>query len=148
MSKKDDFDLQDFLPYLLNQAAEVTSEAFQSYYKGRYGMLRTEWRVLFHLGRYGAMTAKDICERARLHKTKVSRAVAALEKKRFLTRERMEQDRRVEALSLTRQGLVVFRDLYAAAKSHDAELMAQFSEEEQVVLRRCLSAIARLESSD
>ena len=45
------FDLRDFMPYLLNQAADASSRDFQSYYKGKYGMLRTEWRVLFHLGR-------------------------------------------------------------------------------------------------
>ena len=50
MTKKDEFNLHDFLPYLLNQAAEESSLAFQQIYKGRYGMLRTEWRVLFHLG--------------------------------------------------------------------------------------------------
>ncbi|MEM9195855.1 MAG: thiamine pyrophosphate-dependent enzyme [Myxococcota bacterium] len=33
-------------------------------------MLRTEWRVLFHLGRRPDMTAKDICTQAKLHKTK------------------------------------------------------------------------------
>jgi hypothetical protein len=55
-------------------------------YKDRYGMLRTEWRVLFHLGRYGAMSAREISRRAGIHKTKVSRAVAALERKRFLER--------------------------------------------------------------
>jgi DNA-binding MarR family transcriptional regulator len=49
-------------------------------------MLRTEWRVLFHLGRYGAMSAREISRRAGIHKTKVSRAVAALERKRFLER--------------------------------------------------------------
>ena len=67
MTGKDDFDLQYFLPYLLNQAAEEASIAFQKVYKSRYGMLRTEWRVLFHLGRYGAMTATDIGERCLLY---------------------------------------------------------------------------------
>jgi len=79
VSKKDDFDLQDFLPYLLNQAAEASSLAFQETYKGRYGMLRNEWRVLFHLGIYGRMTARDIGQRARMHNTRISRAVAKLE---------------------------------------------------------------------
>ena len=65
MTKKDDFDLQNFLPYLLNQAAEESSLAFQNIYKDRYGMLRTEWRVLFHLGIYGRLTAKEICERSK-----------------------------------------------------------------------------------
>lgn len=139
-----DFDLRDFTPYLLNLAAETTGLAFQRHYKARYGMLRTEWRVLFHLGRYGAMTAKEICARARVHKTKVSRAVAALEAKRFLDRTRRDDDRRHETLRLTRTGEAAFRQLYAEAQDFDAALMAQFSEAERDILRRCLTRLAGL----
>lgn len=139
-----DFDLKDFTPYLLNLAAETSSLDFQPLYKETYGMLRTEWRVLFHLGRYGAMTAKEICTNARIHKTKVSRAVAALEKKRFLQRTEMSADRRHEELSLTRQGNAAFKDLYATARAFDAQLMEQFTQTEREILRACLAKIARL----
>ena len=107
-------------------------------------MLRTEWRVLFHLGRYGPLKAKDICERARIHKTKVSRAVAALEQKRFLTREEVESDRRHETLSLTSAGQNVFRDLYQEAARFDQVMMDDFSEAERATLHKCLTKIARL----
>lgn len=143
MEKNIDFDIQNFMPYLLNQAAEISSIEFQAYYKQRYGMLRTEWRVLFHLGRYGEITAKEICERARLHKTKVSRAVSALEDKRFLTRKQLEGDRRHEGLSLTKGGLAAFEDLSVAAQKFDEKLMGQFSDEEARVLRHCLGKIAQ-----
>lgn len=98
------FDLQGFLPYLLAQAAEASSLKFQRHYKDRYGMLRTEWRVLFHLGRYGPMTAKQLGDRAGVHKTKISRAVTALGDKRFLTRHVVADDRRQAALHLTKAG--------------------------------------------
>jgi DNA-binding MarR family transcriptional regulator len=107
-------------------------------------MLRTEWRVLFHLGRYGAMTATVICERASLHKTKVSRAVHALEQKRFLIRTPKENDRRHETLSLTRKGQVVYADLFEAAKTYDAALSAHFTSQEREILNRCLEKIAKL----
>ena len=42
--------MQDFLPYLLNHAAEEVGQGFGRIYQDRYGMLRTEWRVLAHLG--------------------------------------------------------------------------------------------------
>jgi DNA-binding MarR family transcriptional regulator len=138
------FDLKDFTPYMLAMAAEAASAGFQQFYKSRYGMLRTEWRVLFHLGRYGAMTAKDICDRARIHKTKVSRAVAALEEKRFLTRQKKDDDRRHEELRLTRQGQAAFDVLYVEARRFDAEMMGVFSEAERDILRRCLLKIAGL----
>ena len=105
-------------------------------------MLRTEWRVLFHLGRYGKMTAKEICERARIHKTKVSRSVAALERKRFLTRTALEDDRRHEELSLTRAGQSAYADLSREAARFDKDLVSHISQADQDVLRRCLRQIA------
>ena len=141
---KSDFDLRDFMPYLLNMAAEEASLEFQYYYKGRYGMLRTEWRVLFHLGRYGEMTAKTICDRARIHKTKVSRAVSALEQKRFLSRKEVEEDRRHELLRLTNNGVSAYNDISAKAKEFDEKLVRPFSVEEQSILRQCLIKLANL----
>ena len=45
MSDSNNFDLQAFLPYLLNQAAEESSLSFQRVYQERYGMLRGEWEL-------------------------------------------------------------------------------------------------------
>lgn len=117
-----DFDPQRFLPYLLNQAADTLGLEFQRIYKSRYGLLRTDWRVLFHLGCYGPMTAREICARGRLHKTKVSRAVATLESKRFVVREEVESDRRSATLSLTKAGRAAFQDLSSEAKRFDDKI--------------------------
>lgn len=142
MTGADDFDLQDFLPYLLNQAAEDSSLAFQKVYKGRYGMLRTEWRVLFHLGIYGQMTAREISARARTHKTKISRAVAALEAKRFLTRSQDTGDRRRENLELTATGRAAYEDLRRVAADYDARLADRFAAGEADLLRSMLRRLA------
>lgn len=142
MSKKDDFDLQSFLPYLLAQAAEASSLSFQQVYKGRYGMLRTDWRVLFHLGQNGRMTAKEIGERARTHKTKISRAVRRLEERRFLTRTRDENDRRSEHLELTAAGVAAYRDLREVAAAYEKTLTRPFSPQEVALLRRMLQKLA------
>ncbi|THH35195.1 MarR family transcriptional regulator [Aliishimia ponticola] len=139
-----DFDLTTFLPYLLNQAAERLSLEFQQTYKVKYGMLRTEWRVLFHLGRYGEMTAKQICDRAGLHKTKVSRAVTALEKKRFLIRSEMAGDRRHSALALTKSGRAAFEDLCRDAQAFDAQIRASLPDGEAQLLERGLMRLAGL----
>ncbi|MFP7673936.1 MarR family winged helix-turn-helix transcriptional regulator [Marivita sp. S0852] len=130
------------MPYLLAQAAEKTSLEFQKYYRVTYGMLRTEWRVMFHLGRYGALTATEICERATIHKTKVSRAVTALETRRFLSRERQAQDRRREVLSLTKSGQTVFQDLVVEAERYNTRLMQSFSKDDAETVRRVLLQIA------
>jgi DNA-binding MarR family transcriptional regulator len=145
MPQKDDFGLQNFLPYLLNQAAEESSLAFQEVYRGRYGMLRTEWRVLFHLGMYGRMTAKEISDRSRMHKTKISRAVQRLAGRRFLTRTRDDRDRRSEHLALTPAGCAVYDDLRLVAEEYDNKLEAQFTRGEVVMLRFMLRRLAGME---
>jgi len=145
MTKKDAFDLQDFLPFLLNQAAEESSLAFQRVYKGRYGMLRTEWRVLFHLGNHGQMTARDISQRAMIHKTKISRAVQRLAQRRYLTRTRDDNDRRSEHLALTAAGNAVYQDLRQVAEDYDARLAAQFTRGEGALLRMMLRRLAGME---
>lgn len=142
MTENETFQLHEFWPYLLNQAAEATSQAFQTHYKRKYGMLRTEWRVVFHLGRYGPLMAKDICERAALHKTKVSRAVAALESRNFVSRKTLSTDRRHEVLTLTKTGTSVFRDLVAEAERYNARLMEPYSEEEARIFSQMLKKLA------
>lgn len=145
MNDPGDFDLSDFLPYLLNQAAEESSLAFQQVYKDRYGLLRTEWRVLFHLGMYGQLTAKEIGIRAKTHKTKISRAVAGLERRRFLTRTRDDRDRRHEILTLTSAGQGAYADLRAVAQDYHERLIGRFSKTDAARLRQMLRDLAGID---
>lgn len=142
----EEFDLTRFLPYLLNQAAEASSLGFQRQYKDRYGMLRTEWRVLFHLGLYGEMNAREIAVRARMHKTKISRAVQRLVDQRLVTRRRDEQDRRLDHLTLTGAGQKAYADLAGIAQNYDAKLAAQLTPNEAKVLRRALEKLGTMQN--
>ena len=125
MTPAGDFDLDQFLPYLLNQAAEAASLGFQAIYRDGHGMTRTQWRVMANLGKFGAMTARDICAIAHVEKTKVSRAVAALERAGLLARHPSDTDRRAEILSLTATGKALFADLGQQAMAYDAGLRAR-----------------------
>ena len=142
MRDTEDFDVREFLPYLLNQAAEAASLEFQNVYKDRYGMLRNEWRVLFHLGIYGRMTASGIATRAQMHKTKISRAVQRLAERRYLVRRRDRTDRRVEHLELTPLGRKVYADLRTTAQEYDAALVEGLSKADVVRLRTHLLQLA------
>lgn len=117
-----DFDLERFLPYVLNQAAEAVSRSFAEVYRSEHGLSRTQWRVLANLGRFGAMTAAEICRVSQEEKTKVSRAVAALETRGWLRRKVSPEDRRAEILSLTAEGQDFFHRLGALAVEYDLRL--------------------------
>lgn len=142
------FDLLGFLPYLLNQAAEESSLTFQKVYKDRYGLLRTEWRVLFHLGMFGEMTATDIGTRAKIHKTKISRAVYRLAQRRYLKRMPSDTDRRVEWLALTAAGEAVYRDLQDTAERYEAKLLDGFSDADVAQLKRVLARLGGVSDSN
>jgi len=79
-----------------------------------------------------------------MHKTKVSRAVQALENKRYLQRRELPDDRRHEVLSLTRSGVRVYGDLQTQARAFDAQMMANFSAAERDQMRQFLIRIAGL----
>ncbi|MFN0115206.1 MAG: MarR family winged helix-turn-helix transcriptional regulator [Paracoccaceae bacterium] len=140
-----DFDLERFLPYLLNQVAEATSAGFHAAYRDRYGMTRTQWRVLANLGKFGAMTARDICGISHIEKTKVSRAVTALEDAGFLNRVRSDADRRAEILSLTDAGQTVFAQLGQLANSYDSGLRARLGPAEAAQLDALLRRVLQTE---
>jgi DNA-binding MarR family transcriptional regulator len=118
----DPFALEAFLPYRLMRIAERVSQDFSSIYRQKYGLNRPEWRCLATLGQFGSMTAKQIGEHSAMHKTKVSRAVAELERRGWLKRQSDVQDRRTEHLTLTDAGSKAFRNLVPLAKEFEQGL--------------------------
>ncbi|MFW5641834.1 MAG: MarR family winged helix-turn-helix transcriptional regulator [Roseicyclus sp.] len=98
--------------------------------------------MLFHLGRYGEMSAREISQRARIHKTKISRAVAALARKRFLERRPSAEDRRVERLALRPPGRAAFEDLSRAAAAHERALETRIGADRLAELRDLLRRLS------
>lgn len=131
------FDLNRFLPYLLNQAAEATSIAFQDSYRD-HGLSRTEWRVLANLGAHQSLSAAEICRITHTDKTKVSRAVQALARAGWLSRSTAQDDRRREILTLTEAGRILCRQIEHRALDFDADLRGVLGEAEAEALAQVL----------
>jgi len=115
-------DLESFLPYRLHHLADMVSREFSKIYGNRFDLTRPEWRVLSGLGQHGTLTAKALGEQSAMHKTKVSRAVAELERRRWLKRRPDEKDRRLEHLTLTKAGLDAYREMVPLAKAFERHL--------------------------
>jgi DNA-binding MarR family transcriptional regulator len=103
--------LEQFLPYQLNVVASLVSQALSRVYARRYRIGVPDWRVLVTLGQYGVMTGKAIGAHTHMHKTKVSRAVALLEKRKLLVRRANRADMRESFLSLTSAGRAMYEEL-------------------------------------
>ncbi|MEZ2333801.1 MarR family winged helix-turn-helix transcriptional regulator [Mesorhizobium sp. RCC_202] len=139
----DILELESFLPYRLYRLADAVSREFSRVYKERHGLTRPEWRTLSGLGQRGTMTATELGEQSAMHKTKVSRAVAELERRRWLTRTPDENDRRVEHLALTKAGLAAYREMVPLAKAFEGELLARMSADERAAVATGIAAMER-----
>jgi DNA-binding MarR family transcriptional regulator len=133
--------LESFLPYRLNRLADAVSREFSRIYRDRYGLTRPEWWLLATLGQYGTMTATAVGAHSAMHKTKVSRAVAALEKRRWLARSPDTGDRRVEHLALTKAGETVYREMAPLAKEFEAAMLTRMSEVQRKAVLSGLDAM-------
>lgn len=130
--------LEEFLPYRLNVCASLVSQALSRIYAERYKIGAPEWRVLVTLGQFGAMTAKAVGLHSHMHKTKVSRAVALLERRKWLTRKVNKDDMREAFLSLTPAGRDIYNELAPIALEFVRQLLETVDAADRVALDRAI----------
>jgi DNA-binding MarR family transcriptional regulator len=130
--------LETFLPYQLNVVSSLVSLALSRVYARRYGIGVPEWRLLVTLGQYGVMTGKTIGAHTHMHKTKVSRAVALMEKRRLVTRRANRDDKREAFLSLTGSGRAMYEEVAPHALDFAERLMQILDPADRAAFHRAL----------
>jgi len=131
------FDLDGFLPYQFNVAANKISRRFSALYRAEAGLTIPEWRVLAHLGRSGPVSVRDITGRVHLDKSMVSRAATRLEKKGVVSISTHEKDRRLVVLELTDEGRALMKRLGRIAEAFQTQLNEELGDD-AVALQRAL----------
>jgi DNA-binding MarR family transcriptional regulator len=135
--------LETFLPYRLAVVAELASRGLSRIYAERYGIDIPQWRVIATLGAGQSMTATALGRHSQMHKTKVSRAVAALERRQLLQRSPVARDRREADLSLSADGARLYRDLVGPARRYARELERSLDRDEARMLDAILAKLSR-----
>lgn len=133
--------LQLYLPYRLAVLSEVVAQGLARQYLGRFDIAIPEWRVLAALGAFETMTAKAIGEHSRMHKTKVSRAVTALELRGLVRGEVSPHDRREINLWLSDEGRALYAEIVPLAHAYQAEITAGIAPEDIESLTRTIEII-------
>jgi len=136
-----EFKLEEFLPYRLNVLSSVASQALSNIYTARYKIGIPEWRILVTLGHFGVMTGKAVGDHSHMHKTKVSRAVAALEQRKLIARKINRDDMRETFLSLTPAGRAIYDDLVPAALEFTRQLLNVVEPADRPALDRALTRL-------
>lgn len=135
--------LEEFLPYQLNVVASLVSQALSRVYSERYGLGVPEWRVLVTLGQYETMTGKAVGAHSHMHKTKVSRAVALLEKRKLVARRINRADLREALLSLTPAGRAIYEDLAPGAVAFAKRLIGAIDPADRPAFNRALESLTK-----
>ena len=125
----------------MNVCASLVSQALSRIYTERYKIGVPEWRVLVTLGQFGAMTAKGVGVHSHMHKTKVSRAVAMLERRKLVTRRVNRADLREAFLSLTPSGRDVYSELAPIALEFARKLLETVDADDRAALDRAIKKL-------
>jgi DNA-binding MarR family transcriptional regulator len=133
--------LEDFLPYRLNVCATLVTQALSRIYSEQYKIGVPEWRVLVTLGQFGMMTAKAIGIHSHMHKTKVSRAVALLERRKWVVRRANRTDLREAFLSLTPSGRQTYDELAPIALNFARQLLQTVDAADRAALDRAVKKL-------
>jgi DNA-binding MarR family transcriptional regulator len=134
--------LEGFLPHRLNVLSSLVSQALTQVYD-KYGIGIPEWRVLVTLGQFGVMTGKAVGAHTHMHKTKVSRAVAQLEARKFVTRKANRADLREAFLSLTPTGRSVYEELAPRAREFTEKLSEVISASDRTAFDRAVALLTQ-----
>jgi DNA-binding MarR family transcriptional regulator len=136
--------LEDFVPFRLNRLATAVSEYLSAIYRDRFGLEIAEWRVLVTVGQRLDVTAQHIVNSTRMHKTRVSRAVAELIDRKLLQRASNVSDARELTLHLTKAGQRLYDALVPMALERERLLLSRLNEHQR---RGFIEGLTHLEES-
>jgi DNA-binding MarR family transcriptional regulator len=134
--------LPSFVPFRLNRLAVAVSHYLSAIYRERFGLDIPEWRVLVTVGPERGCTDQYIAGSTRMHKTRVSRAIAHLVELGLMERTSSTHDRRAMELRLSKAGRRMYQELVPLALERERTLLSCLNKDE---LRGFLLALENLE---
>ncbi|NDV85304.1 MarR family transcriptional regulator [Aurantimonas aggregata] len=144
MTATGDSDRSLFLSSRLIRAATALGRVTSQVHKGQHGLTLPEFSVLMILGgEDGAQTSSYIVETTAMDKTKVSRAVSSLDRRKWLQRTRATSDRRFEYLALTPAGRAAYAQLVPKVETAENTVLKNLTKEEISGLERGLAGLDR-----
>ena len=118
------FILANFLPYQLSILASGISRDFSKEYILRFGLNNAEWRIIAHLSQETeTISIREIYQKVDLEKSKVSRAVSKLAKRKLLSKKVNLSDKRLEDLKLTKAGREIIDEMTEIAMDFEARFL-------------------------
>jgi len=116
--------LSSYLPYLLRRADQTLSEPFYAVLT-KYGVARSEWRLLAVLRELGELAVVDLATAALSPQPTVTHALRRLEKRGLVSRTAGTNDKRQRFISITPTGAQLTTTLIDEAKQLEADALVE-----------------------
>jgi DNA-binding MarR family transcriptional regulator len=131
------FDLQRYLPYLLNRAAIRITEAFQRELR-KDDLSVVMWRVLAVLWHDGSMRLGALAEATSIEVSTLSRLITSMQTRMLVSRTRSTDDARAVEVDLTVEGRAIAERIIPLALQYESTALADMSAADGDALRRLL----------
>lgn len=136
------FDIQEHIVLLLGRAfRNVVSACVEEF--ATYGITPAQFIVLMHLEGFQSDSQVCLSKKTGIDRTTIAGIVDRLEKKGFVARTKVAEDRRIRRVVLTDYGLEVKKDLCIAAERVRSRLMDKISPLEYADLSRLLTRLRK-----
>ena len=149
MNGTPDFDLKEYLPYVLTRLGGQMSRYLARSYEEQFGITTPEWRILVHLAERDDISVRELHHEAHLDRSTASRTVARLELRRLVQKKINKEDRRLVTLSITARGRRIVDKIAPLAQQFEADCLTVLSPTEAKTLRTALLRLcARLDEME
>lgn len=134
--------IQQFLTYRLLRAHLALNAQASGVLDQAAGITLGQWRVLAFIGSGDARTSRAVATVSGLDPAQISRSLRSLEQEGLITTDRLPEDRRTLAISLTTTGRQAFDAILPLMQARQQHLLDALSPEERKVI---VSALEKLE---
>jgi len=133
--------LDDSLFFKLVRVVNLTARPFNEGIGRRHDLSLSDWRVMMVLGSHPGTTASDVCQHTGMDKMSVSRAIAALARRRRVTRKSDPTDGRRTLVWLSSAGQRLFDELSVSARERERQVFRGVGAQEQARLSETLDRL-------
>ncbi|MBD0273846.1 MAG: MarR family transcriptional regulator [Acetobacteraceae bacterium] len=137
--------LEGYLLYLLARVSHVLSSEFHQQLRRR-GVGVPVWRVLASLSGSKGETVTGLAEVCLLQQPTMTKLLDRMVRDGLVTRSQDTRDRRVVRVALTPKGEALAEELTAAARQHEASVLARYPEMGTTDIKALLRSVLERET--
>ncbi len=137
-------ELEEVIMFIIDQTSKSAKRYSQREFDEKgLGITIDQWVLLKIIERYDGLSQKELAEHALRDNASITRTLNLLEKKGFIHRSPLEDNRRQYSIILTQEGIAFIKEHMPMVKRHREKSISGFTKEELHMLKSMLMKIKK-----